>query len=90
LTFDGPGQGLSLRKDRTTMRPDWEYVVGKVLDYVFDVLVPENEDLELDLDRIACIGATMGGYFVSPAAEVDRDSRFSFLSDDPMLICDLR
>jgi hypothetical protein len=67
LTFDGPGQGLSLRKDRTTLRPDWEYVVGKVLDYVFDVLVPENEDLELDLDRIACIGATMGGYFVSSA-----------------------
>ena len=72
LTFDGPGQGLSLRKDRTTLRPDWEYVVGKVLDYVFDVLAPENEDLELDLDRIACIGATMGGYF---ALRAGKDSR---------------
>lgn len=68
LTFDGPGQGLSLRKDRTTLRYDWEYVCSKVLDYIFDTLVPENEYLELDLDCIAVMGSTMGGYFALRAA----------------------
>lgn len=72
LTFDGPGQGISLRRDRTTLRPDWEYVTSKVLDYVFDVLAPENEYLELDLDRIAIIGAVMGGYFALRAASDPR------------------
>jgi pimeloyl-ACP methyl ester carboxylesterase len=68
LSFDGPGQGLSLRRDKTILRPDWEHVTRKVLDYIFDVLEPENERLELDLDRIAVLGASMGGYFALRAA----------------------
>ncbi|KAL2074260.1 hypothetical protein VTL71DRAFT_8038 [Oculimacula yallundae] len=72
LSFDGPGQGLSIRRDGTTLRPDWEYVTGKVLDHLFNVFEPENERLELDLDRIAVLGATMGGYFALRAASDSR------------------
>ncbi|KAI4141215.1 MAG: hypothetical protein L6R39_005463 [Caloplaca ligustica] len=68
LSFDGPGQGLSLRKDRTILRPDWEYVTSKVLDFIFNHLAPENGRLELDLNRIAIMGASMGGYFALRAS----------------------
>lgn len=68
LSFDGPGQGLSIRRDKTTLRPDWEYVTSRVLNYLFDVFEPEHERLELDLDRIAVLGASLGGYFALRAA----------------------
>lgn len=68
LSFDGPGQGLSLRKDKTVLRADWEHVTGKVLDYIFNTLSPQNERLELDLNRIAVLGASMGGYFALRAS----------------------
>lgn len=72
LSFDGPGQGISLRRDGTKLRPDWEYVTGKILDYIFDTLSPQNPRLELDLDRIAVLGASMGGYFALRAASDPR------------------
>ncbi|GAP85181.1 putative alpha beta hydrolase [Rosellinia necatrix] len=59
LTFDGPGQGMTLRRDKLKMRPDWEVVVGLVLDH----LVTFAAELELDLDRIAIAGASMGAYY---------------------------
>lgn len=65
LSFDGPGQGLSLRKDKLYLRPDWEHVTGKVLDFVFDQLAPENN---LDIDRLAIFGASLGGYLALRAA----------------------
>ena len=68
LSFDGPGQGLSLRRDGTILRPDWEHVTSIVLDYIFNTLQPENQRLELDLDRIAVMGASMGGYFALRAS----------------------
>ena len=71
LSFDGPGQGLSSRRDKTILRPDWEHVTTKVLDYLFDSFAPKHDRLELDLNRIAIIGASMGGYFALRAS-VDR------------------
>lgn len=71
LTFEGPGQGIVLRRDRITMRPDWEVVTSAVLDHLFD-FAAENPDLELDLDHIAVTGASMGGYFALRAAADDR------------------
>lgn len=47
LSFDGPGQGLSLRKDHTILRPDWEHVTGKVLDFIFDHLAPKTNGSSL-------------------------------------------
>ena len=68
LSFDGPGQGLSSRRDKTILRPDWEHVTSKVLNYLFDTFAPKNDHLELDLNRIAIIGASMGGYFALRAS----------------------
>ena len=63
LTFDGPGQGLSLRKDKTLIRPDWENVTSKVLDFIENHIATKYDRLELDLNRIATMGSSMGGYF---------------------------
>ena len=63
LTFEGPGQGIVLRRDKLPLRPDWEVVTGRVLDYLY-AFAKEHPELELDLDRVALAGASMGGYFV--------------------------
>ncbi|KAK6844097.1 hypothetical protein PG995_014207 [Apiospora arundinis] len=34
ITFDGPGQGMMLRKHELAMRPDWEAVTGCVIDHL--------------------------------------------------------
>ena len=62
LTFEGPGQGMVLRRHKRSMRADWEVVVGKVLDFL-EAFASDHSDLELDLGRVALAGATMGAYF---------------------------
>lgn len=62
LTFEGPGQGMVLRRYGLRMRPDFEVVLGIVLDYL-DELARAQPDLDLDLDHIALVGSSMGGYF---------------------------
>ncbi|THC88593.1 hypothetical protein EYZ11_011958 [Aspergillus tanneri] len=62
LTFDGPGQGIVLRCDKLPMRPDWEVVVGRVLDHLWD-FARAHPGADLDLDHIAITGASMGGYY---------------------------
>lgn len=71
VTFEGPGQGIVLRRDKLPMRPDWEKVTGPVLDHLFD-FAGRHPELELDLDCIAVTGASMGGYFALRAAADDR------------------
>src|SRR6185437_4637339 len=56
LTFEGPGQGGVIRKQRIPYRHDWEKVVTPVVDYA--LTRPE----EIDLRRIALMGISMGGY----------------------------
>ncbi|KAF2431630.1 dipeptidyl aminopeptidase/acylaminoacyl peptidase [Tothia fuscella] len=81
LTFEGPGQGIVLRKDRLVMRPDWEIVTGHVLDHLFELSAAEP-GLELDLSRIAIAGASMGGYYALRGAS---DPRFkACVSIDPI------
>jgi pimeloyl-ACP methyl ester carboxylesterase len=64
LTFEAPGQGMVLRRHGLEMRPDFEVVVGKVLDFLTAFAVePSHTHLDLDLDRIALAGSSMGGYF---------------------------
>lgn len=67
LTFEGPGQGLTLRRDGVAMRPDWEAVTGRVLDFL-DELAAAQPELELDTSRIAIAGASLGAYFALRAA----------------------
>lgn len=73
LTFEGPGQGIVLRRDKLPMRADWEAVTGKVLDHLFD-FTQFHPELDLDLSRIAVTGASMGGYFALRAAADPRIS----------------
>ncbi|KAL8979640.1 MAG: hypothetical protein Q9205_005072, partial [Flavoplaca limonia] len=62
LTFDGPGQGMALKRDNIPMRPDFETVLTRILDHLTDV-ANGNSSLGLDLSRIAVAGVTMGGYY---------------------------
>ncbi|KAK2037445.1 alpha/beta hydrolase [Colletotrichum somersetense] len=62
LTFDGPGQGILLRRYELEMRPDWETVTGCVIDHLVEFSV-QNPNFELDVNCIFVSGASMGGYF---------------------------
>ncbi|KAI1174426.1 Alpha/Beta hydrolase protein [Nemania sp. FL0916] len=83
LTFEGPGQGIVLREHGLHMRPDWEVVTSRVLDWLeeYAATLKHEVGLELDLDRIAVAGASMGGYYALRAA---RDKRIkACVSVDP-------
>ena len=64
LLFEGPGQGAPLRHEGLTARPDWERVVGPVLDSL------EGEGA-VDPDRVGVIGVSFGGYYAPRAAAYD-------------------
>ena len=55
LFFDGPGQGGPLIEQGLTIRPDWEAVIRPVVDLA--LTLPE-----VDPDRIALHGWSLGGY----------------------------
>lgn len=61
LAFDGPGQGAALIDRGLLLRPDWDYVVGSVI----DVAVTRPE---VDSDRIALIGLSLGAHLAPRAA----------------------
>lgn len=62
LSFEGPGQGIVVRRDGLRLRPDWEVVVSAVLDGLVSESA-KHPEWNLDVDRIAIAGASMGGYF---------------------------
>lgn len=64
LTFDGPGQPGTRHRHDLPFRPDWENVVGPVVDYA--LTLPE-----VDPDRIALFGNSMGGLLAPRAAAFD-------------------
>jgi dienelactone hydrolase len=61
LTFDGPGQPAAIHRDGMVFRPDWENVVGPVLDFL-------TRDPGVDRDRIALLGVSLGGCLAPRAA----------------------
>lgn len=67
VTFEGPGQGIVLRKHNCKMRPDWEVVIKHVIDGI-EAFASSHPTAELDLERIAVAGASLGGYFALRAA----------------------
>ncbi|TDZ60832.1 Hydrolyase ccsE [Colletotrichum trifolii] len=67
LTFDGPGQGVMLRRHGLVMRPNWEVVSERVIDHLVD-FAAANPGLDLDADCISVAGASMGGYYALRAA----------------------
>ena len=64
LTFEGPGQGEALRLQKLRFRPDWEAVITPVIGH----LVNRSD---VDRDRIALWGLSMGGYLAPRAAAFD-------------------
>jgi pimeloyl-ACP methyl ester carboxylesterase len=61
LAYDGPGQGAALRNQSLRFRPDWEKVVGPVVD--FAIRQPEVDERQLTL-----FGYSFGGHLVARAA----------------------
>jgi pimeloyl-ACP methyl ester carboxylesterase len=72
LTFDGPGQGILLKRERIAMEPAYEKVVSDVLDYIEKTAASTEPPLRIDLDRIAVVGHSMGAYFALRSCADDR------------------
>lgn len=70
LIFEGPGQGIVLRRDKLYLRGDWEVVISAVLDQLFKS-AETNPAWNLDLERIAIVGNSMGAYFSLRATAAD-------------------
>ncbi|OON78744.1 alpha/beta hydrolase family protein [Streptomyces tsukubensis] len=64
LSFDGPGQPGTRHHHGLVFRPDWEAVVGPVLDHALT-------RPEVDPARIALLGNSMGGLLAPRAAAFD-------------------
>ncbi len=65
LLFDGPGQGEVVRLQRLVFRPDWEKVLGPVVDWA-------QKQPGVDPERIGVIGMSMGGALVPRAVAYER------------------
>ncbi len=74
LLFDGPGQGRNLIRDGLPIRPDWENVVGPVLDYALS-------RPEVNEERVILAGWSFGGLLAPRAAGFDH--RIAVLWVDP-------
>ena len=61
LTFEGPGQGEPLRRQHLPARPDYEVPVRAALDYLW-------RRPEVDRERVALMGTSLGGYYAGRAA----------------------
>lgn len=61
LMFDGPGQGGTLRRHGITSRHDYEVPVGRCIDWLV-----QRQDI--DPQRIAVCGSSLGGYYSARAA----------------------
>jgi pimeloyl-ACP methyl ester carboxylesterase len=64
LAFDGPGQGGMIIDRGVPFRPDWENVITPVVDYLL-------ARPDVDPDRIALIGLSLGGYLAPRAATAE-------------------
>lgn len=65
LTFDGPGQFGPIHREGLPFRPDWERVVGPVVDFA---LTLEGTDP----DRVVLYGSSFGGELAPRAAAYER------------------
>lgn len=70
LTFEGPGQGNVIRKQKLPFRHDWERVVTPVLEFMLS-----KREFRVDPRHIALMGISMGGYLAARA--VAFEPRFS-------------
>lgn len=64
FNFDGPGQGEMHRKMR--LIPDYEKVIHAIIDWF-----ENNNDFDIDMERIGVVGISFGGFFSVKAASTD-------------------
>lgn len=78
LLFDGPGQvGMRRFSPDTPFRPDYEVPVGAVVDYIFS-------RGDVDRDKLALYGVSLGGYFTLRATA--HESRIkALISNSPVV-----
>lgn len=82
VAFSGPGQAEMLYERGIPFRPDFEAVVGPVIDFVERRAHSEaGGDGGLDATRIAIVGRSFGGYLAPRAAW--REPRIGALAADP-------
>jgi hypothetical protein len=65
MTFDGPGRQAALRRQGLVLRPDWEAVLGPVLDAML-------ARPDVDRERVVVIGLDHAGYGVPRALAFER------------------
>ena len=75
LTFEGPGQGGVIRKQKIPFRYDWERVVTPVVDYAL------TRTDYVDPKRIALMGLSMGGYLAARAVAFEHRIAACILND---------
>jgi len=73
LLFEGPGQGGALRDKNLYFRPDWENVVTPVVNFAYKLL-------DINKNKIALMGISMGGYLAPRACAFEH--RISFCIAD--------
>lgn len=74
LAYDGPGQGSVIREKNLPFRPDWEAVLGLVID--FALTRPE-----VDKTKIVQFGYSLGGYLVARTGAFDHRSAALVVDD---------
>lgn len=62
MTYEGPGQPTVRRTQGLGFRPDWEKVVSPAVDYLV------NNRTDVDVDKLALMGVSLGGYLAARAA----------------------
>ncbi|MDB5559944.1 MAG: hypothetical protein JWQ36_2878 [Enterovirga sp.] len=65
LLVDGPGQGGTLRRHGLPTRYDYEVPVGACIDWL-------AERSDVDMDRIAVSGSSLGGYYAARAGAMEK------------------
>ena len=74
LTWDGPGQGMPMREQKLTFRPDWERVVTPAVDYALS-------RSDVDGDYLVLMGMSLGGYLAARAAAFEHRFRAAIFFD---------
>jgi pimeloyl-ACP methyl ester carboxylesterase len=74
LTFDGPGQGAPIREQKLPFRYDWEKVVTPAVDYALT-------RSDVDGDKLALMGMSLGGYLGARAAAFEHRFRAAVFYD---------
>ncbi|MFN8770138.1 MAG: alpha/beta hydrolase family protein [Neisseriaceae bacterium] len=65
ITFEGPGQGSVLRKHKIPFVPDWENVVGAVIDYILHYP-------QVDANNLIYYGKSFGGFLGARAVAYEK------------------